>query len=159
MADAATSLTGVDTRRLWHPRVVMFRLAIAAAAALFASPALADPCEAPVNGYKPGATVAGTIRYVGDGDGLCIGPGDDPLTWTEVRLADFFAPELNEPGGRQAKAALDQFVGRRAVCTAQRGKNGSTRSYDRLIASCSIDGRSLAERLRQTGVAEGGRGR
>jgi micrococcal nuclease len=129
--------------------VVMIRLALAAAAAIIASPALADPCEAPVSGYKPGATIAGTIRYVGDGDGL----------WTEIRLADFFAPELNEPGGRQAKAALDQFVGRRAVCTAERGKNGSTRSYDRLIASCSIDGRSLADRLRQTGVAEGGRGR
>ena len=137
----------------------MLRLTLALAAALIASPALADPCEAPVSSYRPGATVAGTVRYVGDGDSLCVGPGNDPLTWTEIRLADFFAPELNAPGGRQAKAALDQFVGRRAVCTAQRGKNGSTRSYDRLIASCSIDGRSLAERLRQIGVAEGGRGR
>ena len=112
-----------------------------------------------MTGYKPGATVAGTIRYVGDGDSLCIGPGADPLTWTEIRLFDFFAPELNAPGGRQAKAALDRFLGRRAVCTAQRGANGSTRSYDRLVANCLIDGRSLGDSLRQAGIAEGGRGR
>jgi hypothetical protein len=41
----------------------MFRLALAIAAALIASPALADPCEAPVSGYRPGAIVEGTIRY------------------------------------------------------------------------------------------------
>lgn len=128
-------------------------------AAFVAAPALADPCEAPVGGYRPGATVAGIIRYVGDGDGLCIGPGSDPLTWTEIRLANFFAPELSAPGGRQAKAVLDKFVGRQAVCTAERGANGSTRSYDRLIASCSIEGRSLSGLLREAGVAEGGRGR
>lgn len=137
----------------------MLRFFLAIAAALIAAPALADPCEAPVSGYKPGATVAGTVRYVGDGDSLCVGPGADPVTWTEIRLADFFAPELNAPSGRQAKAALDRFLGRRAVCTAQRGANGSTRSYDRLVASCSIDGRSLADSLRQAGIAEGGRGR
>lgn len=137
----------------------MIRFVFAIAAALIAAPTLADPCEAPVSGYKPGATVAGTIRYVGDGDSLCVGSGADPLTWTEIRLSDFFAPELNEPGGRQAKAALDRLIGRRAVCTAQRGANGSTRSYDRLIARCLVDGGSITERLRQAGVAEGGRGR
>ncbi len=73
--------------------------------------AWADPCEAKVSGYRPGTTVAGTIRYVGDGDGVCIGPGPDPATWTEIRLADFFAPELHEPGGREAKAALARFMG------------------------------------------------
>lgn len=139
--------------------VVMFRLALVIAAALIAAPALADPCEAPVSGYKPGATVTGSVRYVGDGDSLCLGSDDDPLTWTEIRLSDFFAPELNAPGGRQAKAALDRFIGRAAVCTAERGANGSTRSYDRLVASCSVDGRSLADSLRQAGIVEGGRGR
>lgn len=126
---------------------------------LAATTAKADPCTARVSGYKPGATVAGTIRYVGDGDGLCLGPGPDPATWTEIRLADFYAPELNEPGGRAAKAALGRFMGRRAVCTAQRGSNGSTRSYDRVGASCTVDGRSLADLLRRSGVIEGGRGR
>lgn len=142
-----------------YPGAMSPRFYLATALTLFAGPAFADPCEARVSGYKPGATVAGVIRYVGDGDGLCIGPGDDPTTWTEIRLADFYAPELNEPGGRQAKAALDRFVGQRAVCTAERGSNGSTRSYDRLIARCTVNGRSLADSLRKAGSLEGGRGR
>jgi hypothetical protein len=25
------------------------------------------------------------------------------MTWIEIRLSDFYAPELNEPGGRQAR--------------------------------------------------------
>jgi micrococcal nuclease len=89
----------------------------------------------------------------------CASARPDPTTWTEIRLAGFFAPELNEPGGRTAKAALELFEGRRGVCTAVRGANGSTRSYDRLIANCKIDSRPLERLLREAGVAEGGRGR
>ena len=52
----------------------------------------------------------GPVSYVGDGDGLCIALGPDPSRWVEVRLADFYAPELREPGGRQAKATLDRLT-------------------------------------------------
>jgi endonuclease YncB( thermonuclease family) len=139
----------------------MFRtLFIAAVVAGIAVPALADPCEARVKGYRPGATVAGVVRYVGDGDGLCIGPGPDPATWTEIRLADYYAPELNEAGGRQAKEALSQLVmGKPLVCTATNGTGRRTYSYDRLIATCTIGGRSVGDSLRRAGGAEGGRGR
>jgi len=137
----------------------MNRFVLTAALGLFATPALADPCEARVTGFKPGATVAGEIRYVGDGDSLCIGPGRDPSTWVEIRLADFYAPELNEPGGRAAQRALEALMGRRAVCTAQRGQGGRTASYDRLIATCRVQGRSIAEHMRTAGVQQGGRGR
>jgi len=135
--------------------------ALALGVAFIATPALADPCEAPVRGYAPGATVAGLVRYVGDGDGLCVGPGPDPRTWTEIRLADFYAPELNAPGGREAKAALERIVsGRRLVCTARRGDRGrQTYSYDRLIAVCTINGRPLGEMMRRASVPEGGNGR
>lgn len=143
-------------------RVFVSRIAVLAFAVttLAAYPAFADPCTARVTGYTPGQTVAGTVRYVGDGDSLCIGPGRDPATWTEIRLADFFAPELNEHGGRQAKRVLERLVlGKRLVCTARRGNNGRTSSYDRLIATCTLDGANLANRLRQAGSGEGGRGR
>lgn len=133
---------------------------IAGAVALIATPALADPCEARVTGYKPGATVAGTVRYIGDGDSLCIGLGPDPATWTEIRLADFYAPELNEPGGRAAKADLARLVmGRRLVCTATNGTGRRTYSYDRLIATCALEGTNLGDLMRSFGGAEGGRGR
>lgn len=132
---------------------------LASALALTAFPALADPCEAPVGGYKPGTVVVGRIRYVGDGDSFCVGQSADPASWVEIRLADWFAPELNEPGGREAKRALDRLQGQRATCVATRGHNGSTRSYDRLVATCTVNGRPIAEHMSRAGVEQGGRGR
>lgn len=40
------------------------------------------------------------LRYVGDGDSLCLGPSADPATWIGVRLSDFDAPELHSLTGR-----------------------------------------------------------
>jgi len=132
-------------------------LALSAALSLLAGPALADPCEAPVRGFKAGDRISGLVWYSGDGDSLCVGPGPNPLTWIEIREADWFAPELHEPGGREAKAVMDRLVGRRAVCTVRRGQNGRVTSYDRVIASCSVDGVPIGVRMRAAGIAPGGR--
>lgn len=133
--------------------------------ALVATPALADPCKAiPDKGPRPawaraGHVVTGQVRYIVDGDGLCVGPTTDPATWVEIRLADLYAPELREPGGARAKGALDRATrGRTLVCTAVKGDHGRVVSYDRLIATCRVSGQSLAEMMRRNGVAEGGRG-
>lgn len=113
--------------------------------------ALADPCEA--NLPSPSTHFSGPVRYVGDGDSLCVGPTSDPATWIEVRLADFYAPELHEAGGQAAKAALTAAVrGVRLDCVAGR------RSYDRVVAKCAVRGRPLGDVLRSRGGAEGGRG-
>lgn len=127
--------------------------------ALFGSAAFADPCGAiPERGPVPsvvakGATFSGRVVYVGDGDSLCVSLGGGPETWVEVRLEDFYAPELNSAGGREAKAALSQLaLGKTAVCLA------GPRSYDRVIARCEIEGRSIGAELRKRGIAEGGRG-
>jgi endonuclease YncB( thermonuclease family) len=112
---------------------------------------MADPCAAPLP--PSGATFVGVVRYVGDGDSLCVGPTDDPSTWIEVRVADFYAPELNAPGGEAAKAVLTRIAkGKRAVCRAGR------RSYDRVVARCEIGGRDLGDMMRAAGVREGGNG-
>jgi endonuclease YncB( thermonuclease family) len=118
---------------------------------LWASPARADPCE----GKLPaaGAHFSGVVRYIGDGDGLCVGPRGRPDQWIEVRLGDFYAPELHDRGGADAKHRLERLVfGRKLVCRA--GK----RSYDRVIGYCTLDGRSLGDLLRAQGATEGGRG-
>lgn len=123
-------------------------------APLVAAPALAhaDPCEGPLP--KPGASFSGPVRYVADGDGLCVGQSADPNSWTEVRLANFYAPELNAPGGRQAKAALERLTrGRSLQCVAGR------RSWDRVVARCTLDGEDLGELMRRQGIAEGGNGK
>lgn len=138
----------------------MIRLSVIAALAVFATPALADPCKAiPDKGPMPahvgkGRTFSGSVVYVGDGDSLCVATGRGPENWVEVRVADFYAPELNAPGGRDAKAALERIAkGKHAVCTAGR------RSYDRVVATCRIGGQTIGDLMRNSGIQEGGNGR
>lgn len=126
---------------------------------LCATPALADPCEAvtedgPLPGYLSfGSRFAGPVTFVIDGDSLCVavGPGHDQ--WVEVRLAGFFAPESGGPGGARAKAALERVaLGKDAVCHA------NLRSYDRIVAECTIGGRSISDMMVASGVQQGGNG-
>lgn len=130
----------------------------------FASTALADPCQAIPDGMarktelRVPQEVVGPVLYVGDGDGLCVAgaPGReaDPRTWVEIRLQDFYAPELSQPGGLEAKAALTKITkGKRVGCM------GGHYSYDRLVARCTdLNGNSLGDLMRKAGVAEGGNG-
>lgn len=106
-----------------------------------------------------GATFSGPVVYVGDGDSLCIDVGRGlqsfgrkGMSWVEIRLADFYAPELHDLGGEEAKAVLEHMVmGRRLTCVADH------RSYDRIVARCTLAGVSVEDRLRQAGATEGGR--
>lgn len=81
--------------------------AILFAGAAFAIPtiAYADPCEGRLPS-RPGQILSGIVRYVGDGDSLCVEVTSSPQEWIAVRLADFDAPELLEAGGRRARNAL-----------------------------------------------------
>lgn len=113
-----------------------------------ASQAIADPCDAPLppNGEK----FSGEVTYIVDGDGFCVGKDQGGI---EVRVADFNACELNEPGGEAAKQNLRKIVfGKVVECVA--GK----RSYDRTIAVCTVEGQKVGDFLRRAGTCEGGRG-
>ena len=138
----------------------MLRFSIIAAAFAVASTAHADPCKAvPDRGPIPptvrqGQVFSGPVTYVVDGDGICVAIGQGERNWVEVRIADFYAPELREPGGEQAKVAMTRLaLGRTVRCVAGR------RSYDRIVATCTLGGVSLGSLMRRAGVAEGGRGR
>ena len=132
-------------------------LLLAFALVLVPTTALADPCEGRLPS-RAGETFSGLVRYVGDGDGLCVGPSADPSTWIEVRLSDFDAPELNQPGGRDAHRRLSRLVeGRVLSCVAVRGRSGRVIVYDRVIAACRLNGRALGDLLRAAGGREGGR--
>jgi endonuclease YncB( thermonuclease family) len=114
----------------------------------FATAALADPCEAPLP--SPGTVFSGPVEYLGDGDSLCVRTAAGLV---EVRVADFYAPELHEPGGPEAKATAQRlFMGRTLRCEALH------RSYDRIVARCTLAGESIGDLLREAGVPEGGRG-
>lgn len=130
---------------------------IALAVSAFPAIAHADPCEGPLP-TRVGESFAGTVRYVGDGDGLCVGQSNDPNTWIEVRMADFNAPELSTPHGPAAKATLERIaLGREVRCTAGGGRTSRVISYDRVIATCRIDGRRIGDLMREASVEEGGR--
>ena len=102
----------------------------------------------------PGRIFSGPVVYVGDGDSLCVAIGPTPADWIEVRLADFYAPELAEQGGASAKVALARIgMGARIICQADH------RSHDRVVATCKLRGVSLGALMREAGVREGGRGR
>lgn len=145
------------TRRAWR---ALFSGLACAFAALGVSGAMADPCKAiPDHGPAPaylrsGSTFTGPVVYVGDGDSLCVAVGHSPENWVEVRLQDFYAPELHDPTGPAAKATLSRLaMGNRATCRVDH------QSYDRVVARCEIGGRSLGILMRSAGVSEGGRGR
>jgi len=124
--------------------------------ALLPTVARADPCEGRLPA-RAGESFSGLVRYVGDGDSLCLGPTLDASTWIEVRLADFDAPELHSPTGRADRDRLSALVrGRLLACVAVRGRNGRVVVYDRVIAACRLDGRPLGDLLRAAGGREGG---
>ncbi|HVI30587.1 thermonuclease family protein [Phenylobacterium sp.] len=125
-----------------------------------ATSAAADPCTAvPETGptpahLTPGKRFGGPVAYVGDGDSFCVATGATNASWVEVRIADFNAPELSDPGGAAARDALEQLVRyKRASCVA------GNRTHDRIAARCTVAGQSVADLLRAAGVREGGNGR
>lgn len=131
-------------------------LAVAVVATVIPAIAHADPCEGRLPS-RAGEMFAGTVRYVGDGDSLCVGTRPDPATWIEIRLSDFDAPELHSPTGRADRDRLVRLVlGRRLSCVAVRGRNGRVVVYDRVIASCRLEGRPVGDLLRSAGGREGG---
>ncbi len=90
------------------------------------------------------------MRYVVDGDGLCVGDGRDPATWIEVRLADFNAPDLHGPGGVDARKALSALaMDKRSICVARH------KSYDRVVATCKVNCRRIGALIRERGIGEG----
>lgn len=117
---------------------------------------LADHCEGRLS-TSAGELFAGVVRYVGDGDSLCLGATNDPATWIEVRLSDFDASELHSPTGTVDRDRLSNLVrGRNLDCVAMRDRNGRVVVYDRVIGACRLNGRRVGDHLRQAGGREGG---
>ena len=115
-------------------------------------PRAADPCKGSLP--APGTKFSGEVRYVDDGDSLCIGTSDNPNSWIEVRLDDFNAPRLKSSDGQNAKSALeDVALGRSAQCIA--GKQFG----DQVVAHCILISSSIGHLMHRAGIREGGRQR
>jgi endonuclease YncB( thermonuclease family) len=122
----------------------------------WALPAHADPCEGKLPS-KLGTVFTGTVRYVVDGDGFCVGSSSDPNTWIEVRMADFDAPELSTNEGKRGKDILAREIANREIsCTTSKGRSGKTTTYDRVLAVCQVNGSRVADMLARAGALTGG---
>ena len=125
--------------------------------AAMAPACFADPCEAKLPS-KAGSIFTGTVKYVGDGDSLCVGKTGDGNEWIEVRIADFDAPESSTKDGQRGKRILESVaLGKSVTCTVTKGRSGRTISYDRVHAICRVGGASVGDMLRQAGAPTGGR--
>lgn len=85
--------------------------------------------------------LVGTVTRVRDGDTI-------EIEGQAVRLNGLHAPEMSDPGGRDARRFMVNFVeGRTVVCNL----NGE-QSFDRLIGRCFFGGRDIAIPLIQAGL-------
>lgn len=104
---------------------------------------------------KPVPEWAGRVTHVTDGDSLWVQPDDAALKPVEIRLADIDAPEICQPGGTQARDALKDQVGGKAVGVRTVGRDG----YGRTLARVLLDGQSVNAWLVMEGHAYSNRTR
>jgi micrococcal nuclease len=81
--------------------------------------------------------------YTIDGDTLRVGAD-------RIRLRGINTPELNEPGGDAARQRLDQLLRDGPIRIVPYGQD----IYGRTIADVFVNGRNVAEVLRQEGYAK-----
>lgn len=114
-----------------------------------AAQAESNPCPGALP--RPGMTFGGIVHAVLDGDTICVSEKPYFKSWVKIRLADFNAPELVRPGGEAAKAALEEIAkGKRVVCVS------GGRSFDRVVARCTIVKKSLGAFMREAGIEQDG---
>ena len=89
----------------------------------------------------------GTVERVVDGDTIVFKAGDAKTQ--RVRLADIDTPELDQPWGEEAKAALTGWAENRKVEI----RIVDTDRYGRLVATLWIDGKNVNRKLVAKGHA------
>lgn len=127
-------------------RHLLLSALLAGALALLATEAQAE--DAICRGAAPavGATLAGPVLHVIDGERLCVAQGFDPATWVEVQIAEAQLHKTSDAPPARGALMAGAFA-QDAVCTVTGLVDG------RAIATCQVEGRPLAERLGQPDIA------
>lgn len=102
-----------------------------ALAMLLAQPAAAQP-----------SALEGRVTHVRDGDTIEVGK-------VAIRLRGVAAPERRDPLGREATARMKAL----ALGSTVRCEPDGSRSYDRIVAVCYLDGVDIGEALVAEGLA------
>ncbi len=88
---------------------------------------------------------AGQPIHTIDGDTLRIGP-------ERIRLRGIDTPELSEPRGQEARQRLEQLLKEGPIRIVPHGQD----VYGRTVADVFVNGRNVAEILKQEGFAKPG---
>ena len=102
---------------------------------------------AAANARERAAPLQGVAQRVVDGDSLWFTPAGQAAV--EVRLADMDAPELCQPHGREAKAALAAWVLNKPAQLRGLARD----QLGRLVARIDVDGVDVATRMVEEGQA------
>ena len=91
---------------------------------------------------RSGGQVTGRVDQVLSGDTLLVGA-------TEIGLKGIVTPQAEEPAGEPARAFLSDLALGKTVTCALTGE----RAWDRIFATCSLDGQDLAQAVVEAGFA------
>ena len=91
---------------------------------------------------RSGGQVTGRVDQVPSGDTLLVGA-------TEIGLKGIVTPQAEEPAGEAARAFLSDLALGKTVTCALTGE----RAWDRIFATCSLDGQDLAQAVVEAGFA------
>ena len=81
------------------------------------------------------------VTSIIDGDTFRVSPqwGYHGRTGNVIRIADFYAPELSQPGGAQAKLKLSKLILNKNLEL----RNYQRLSYGRLVCDVFVGGRNI----------------
>ncbi len=113
----------------------MFRAIFLAVSLALALLSLAAP-------YASQSNLTGKVTHVRDGDTIEVGG-------VAIRLNGVAAPELSEPGGQRAKTFMIRLVAGKAV----RCDLDGSRSFDRVVGVCYLDGQDIGASIIAAGLA------
>ena len=91
---------------------------------------------------RSGGQVTGRVDQVPSGDTLLVGA-------TEIGLKGIVTPQAEDPAGEAARTFLSDLALGKTVTCALTGE----RAWDRIFASCSLDGHDLAQAVVEAGFA------
>ncbi len=91
-------------------------------------------------------TAVRTVVRVIDGDSFEVSPEWqwNGYSGNQVRIADFYAPELDKPGGQEAKDKLAKLIDRQSVTL----KNANTLSFGRLVCDVFLNDDNITQWLK-----------
>jgi len=86
-----------------------------------------------------------SVCYALDGPARVVDGDTIVIDKQRIRIQNFNAPEMNEPGGPEAKAKMQQLTAGKSVHCDEKAHD----RYGRIVARCSVGGVDLGQAMRR----------